>query len=309
MSKKFFLSFVNVTLYDINKRIDNFLFKKIKILSKSKIYSLLRKGNIRVNKKRVIYKYRLKKNDIIRIPLINFNNKKDIFYNKNIIYKLKKSIIYEDNYLLIINKPSGISVHSGENIKYNVIDIFKYIFFKNKYIELVHRLDKYTSGILMLAKNKNILNYLHNDFIKNKINKKYLALVWGIWPNNIKKIDNYVFLNIKKKKEKKCITYFSVIKYINNFTLLKIFPITGRKHQIRLHTSMYGYPIIFDNIYGNFKLNNYLNKIFSYNKLFLHSYYVKFFHPFLKKEIFKYISLNKKLLIIIKKLYKIKINI
>lgn len=178
MINKFFISFIKIDLNNINKRIDNFLFKNIKSLPKNKIYSLIRKGNIRINKKRISHKYKLKLNDIIRIPLINFK-KKRIYINNYIIEKFKKYIIYEDKYILIINKPYGISVHGGYNIILNIIDIYRNIL-NNNYLELVHRIDKNTSGILIMSKNINYLRILNNYFKNKKIKKKYICLTHGI---------------------------------------------------------------------------------------------------------------------------------
>ncbi len=296
MVNNFFLNFVKVNYNDVNQRIDNFLFKIIKILPKNKIYSLLRKGNIRVNKKRIIHRYRLKLNDIIRIPLVKIKNK-NIYIDKYIIEKFKKYIIYEDKYIIAINKPSGICVHNGTNINLNIIDIYRNIKFKNNYLELVHRLDKDTSGILLLAKNKKILCYLHQCFKDNKIKKKYIALVHGLWPKNISKIENCIikskYLSVVSNKGKLSKTFFNVKKYFNKYTLLNIKPCTGRNHQIRLHTSYINHPIVGDNIYGNKFLNNLFYMKFKIKKLFLYSYYLSFFNPFSKKKIKLFINFNK----------------
>ncbi len=300
MVKKFFLNFIKVNINNVNQRIDNYLFKIIKILPKNKIYSLLRKGNIRVNKKRISYNYKLKINDIIRIPLINIKKKK-IYIDKYIIDKFKKFIIYEDKYILAIDKPYGISVHKGSKINLNIIDIFKYIYKNEEFLELVHRIDKSTSGILLISKNLNMLRFLHKNFKENKIKKKYIALINGIWPFNIKIIENYIFKNkyisyINKNNYnnngKLSKTLFFVKKYYSKYTLLKIIPITGRNHQIRLQTSNLGYPIIGDNIYGNKKKNKFFLKKYKIKRLFLHSYFLSFFHPFFKKNINLYSNLN-----------------
>lgn len=304
MYNKFFINFLKVSLNDINQRLDNFLFKKIKYLPRCKIYSLIRKGNIRVNNKRKSYKYKLNLNDILRIPLYNFNIKNKLLYlNKNIKNKFINRIIYEDNYLILVNKPSGISVHDGNKVKLNLIDIYREIKL-NKYLNLIHRLDKYSSGLLLISKNRDILINLNNQFKNLNIIKKYYILVCGNWPKNIYKIDKFIFKHKKKAyiinkftkdykniKLKKSLTYFKIIKYINNFTLLKAYPITGRFHQIRLHTSYLGYPILFDNLYGNKNINNkfYINKL---SRLFLHCTYISFFHYFLNKKLFFNIKLD-----------------
>ncbi len=304
MCKKFFLNLLKINFNNVGQRLDNFLFSKIKILPKCKIYSLIRKGNIRINGKRISYKYKLKINDIVRIPLINLNIKNRILNLSNkIINKFKNRIIYEDNYIVIVNKISGISVHYNKNDVFNLIDIYKNLININ-FLNLVHRLDKYSSGLLLLSKNRNILVKLCNDFKKRNIIKKYILLVYGKWPINLNKISNYL-IRIKKRsyilnnlnlnnKYKFSLTYFKILKYINNFTLLEAIPITGRFHQIRLQVSNEGYPILFDNIYGNIKLNysfSYLN----INRLFLHCNYISFYHYFLKKKVEFYSKLDKDL--------------
>ncbi len=304
----FFLSFIKIDMCNVNQRLDNFLFKKIKSLSKSKIYSLIRKGNIRINKKRVKHNYKLNLNDIIRIPLVNFNSKnKKKYFDKRKFLKFKKYIIYEDKYLLVINKPSGISVHGGVNVYLNIIDIFRNLI-KNNNLELVHRIDKGTSGILLLSKDRFLLHSLHNCFKNRNIKKKYLALVNGIWPKDISVINNYNISKYNNKinyllNNKYCETFFKVKEYFNGFTLLVIYPKTGCKHQIRLHTSCIGYPIVGDNIYGNYNKNIFFLK-FNFNRLFLHSYYISFFYPYLKKKIFFYAKLNKELISILDVLRK-----
>ncbi len=303
MKKYFFLNFITINNNHVNQRIDNFLFKKIKKkLSKNKIYSLIRKGNIRVNKKRILPKYKLKIKDIVRIPLINlnFSNKKSFYISKCNVLKFKSMIIYEDNYLLIFNKPYGIPVHGGTNININIIDILRNKIYNKIYLELVHRIDKNSSGLLLLAKNRMVLCKLQKYFKFNKIIKKYLILVHGCWPKNIKIIKN-ILLN-KNKCKQFSQTNFKIIKYINNYTFLSAQTITGRKHQIRLHTSSLGFPIIFDNIYGNKNLDKLLYSKIKMSRLFLHAYFISFLHPILniKKQIS--IKLDKKLLLILNKI-------
>ncbi len=303
MYNKFFISFLKVTLYDVNQRLDNFLFKNIKSLPRCKIYSLIRKGNIRVNNNRKSYRYKLQFNDILRIPLIYLNSNKFLYLSKNIIYKFTNNIIYEDNYLILVNKYSGISVHSGNKVKYNLIDIYRSLKLNN-YLNLVHRLDKYSSGLLLISKNREILINLNNQFKNLSIIKKYYILVCGVWPKDIYKVNNLIYkykdkgyiMNNNKKylkniKLKWSLTYFKIVKIINNFTLLKAYPITGRFHQIRLHVSYLGYPILFDNLYGNKYLNNkfYINKI---SRLFLHCNYISFYHCILKKRLIFSIKLE-----------------
>ncbi len=312
IKKRFFLNYIKVDYNYEGQRIDNFLLKKIKSLSKNKIYSLIRKGNIRVNKKRILPKYRLIVNDLIRIPLVKFNEVPKIrFLKKDIILKFKNIIVYEDKCLLVINKPTGISVHGGTNIFFNIINIFKFLNPKLRYLELVHRLDKNTSGLLIIAKKRSILRILHKYFRENKIKKIYIALVHGHWPVTLRKVNKDIIINkfnknnFKKEIKKSSVSFFKVKKYIGNYTLLFIKPLTGRKHQIRIHTSLSGYPIVFDNIYGNYKLDVDLYHKFKFKRLFLHSYSVSFFHPYYNKYIFINVDLDNDLLLFLKKLENI----
>ncbi|HET9678845.1 MAG TPA: RluA family pseudouridine synthase [Buchnera sp. (in: enterobacteria)] len=291
--------FLNVTEQMIPQRIDNFLISYIKLISKNKIYKLLRKGNIRVNKKRTPPKYKLKIGDKIRIPPI----KEKYIFNINKIFKKKcikkciidkkilKNIIFEDEYLIIINKPSGIAVHGGSGISTGIIEKFRVLRPLCKNLELVHRLDKETSGVLIMSKKRSTLNFLHEQIKNNKIKKKYVALVHGQWPNSINTINLPLLKkkwNTNKSKKKVCVhdlgkpseTHFIVKKrFKNNTTLLYIYPITGRTHQIRVHTSYMKLPIVFDNRYGSKELDKKIKNRNGPFRLLLHAKEIQFIHP------------------------------
>ncbi|WP_343154615.1 RluA family pseudouridine synthase [Buchnera aphidicola (Pseudoregma panicola)] len=278
----------------IGQRIDNFIKKKFKKISKNAIYTMIRKGRIRINKKRAKAKNKLKKNDIIRIPpiyKINKNKKKNIcikYYAKII----KKRILYEDKYLIIINKPKKIAVHGGSGISFGIIEIMRFIYTIEKNLELVHRLDKETSGILLISKKKFVLKSLHEQ-IKNRTTKKtYIAAIHGSWPKKIKTIKfpllktKNIFgkrLVIVNKNGKVSETKFKIKKKYKNITILKIILITGRTHQIRVHTSQIGYPIVNDNRYGNRNLDKKIN--INNKNLCLHACKFSFVHPKTKEKI------------------------
>ncbi|WDR80595.1 RluA family pseudouridine synthase [Candidatus Purcelliella pentastirinorum] len=286
-----------IGLNELGQRVDNYLFKSLKCIPKSKIYSLLRKGGIRVNGKHVEHIYRLKINDIIEVSSLWYSNKNGNFvkhFNNTFIILLQQSILYEDKDLLIINKPSGIAVHGGTKIFNNVLDGLRFLYSYDVFLELVHRIDRDTSGLLLLAKNRYSLCCLHKQFRNYQIKKKYLALVYGIWPMDLKIVNIPVickkiyknsiknkplFINIKCSE-----THFSVKRYFKFSTLIKAELITGKTHQIRLHTSYLGHYIAFDKRYGKFEFDNRLSHT-GLKRLFLHAYELNFIHPRTNKTI------------------------
>ncbi|QJC37538.1 RluA family pseudouridine synthase [Enterobacteriaceae endosymbiont of Donacia thalassina] len=290
------------------QRIDNFLINKFKNVPKSMIYRMLRTGKIKVNRKKIFPNFKIKSQDIIKIPFIYINKIKPIKYNINInkINFLKKTIIFEDKYLLAINKPSGIAVHGGSGISYGIIENFRYLFQKKNFLELVHRIDKETSGVLLIAKKRSILKILQKQLIEKKIVKEYIALVKGncFEKKNIY-IKNFLVKNFLNKKIKVTIdnnnkgkyseTKFKIIKNYKNIMLIKINPLTGRTHQIRVHMSHLNYPIINDQRYGDNNLNLKFKKFFNLNRLFLHAKSIQFMHPKNNQKIKIYAPLSNEL--------------
>ncbi|QCI26802.1 RluA family pseudouridine synthase [Buchnera aphidicola (Thelaxes californica)] len=298
MYKKFsFFTPLCATIKEKNQRIDNFLFKKFNNIPKSMIYKIIRIGKIKINEKKVTPKYKIKKGDIIYFPILKDPiKKKKITISKNlkIIEYLKKKIIYEDKYLIILNKPSGIAVHGGSGINFGVIETIRKIYPHLDSLELVHRLDRNTSGILIISKKKSVLRHLH-DQIKNKTIKKcYIAFVHGRWNNNnhiisaplIKKIIDKKKIMIVQNNGKPSMTKFQIKKKYNDVTLMSIKPITGRTHQIRVHATYAGYPLLFDNDYGSTQLDSKIPIIEKIKKILLHAYTISFIHPILKKKMF-----------------------
>ncbi|AEO08139.1 23S rRNA pseudouridine(955/2504/2580) synthase RluC [Buchnera aphidicola] len=273
----------------INQRIDNFILKKFKNVPKSMIYRIIRTGKIKINQKKIKPDYKLKNGDVLKIPPIKIlcNTKKQ-FFPLNNAKILMNSILYEDNDLLIINKPSGIAVHGGSGCNFGVIEYFRKLRPLNTFLELVHRIDRETSGILMLAKKRISLVSLHKQLRENKIKKEYTALVHGLWPRHIKKISEPLLkiqfkYNQKKvfihKNGKPSETYFYIKKQFSTSTLLSIFPKTGRTHQIRVHALHAGHPIFFDQRYGQSHLDANIKNNIHIARLLLHSYKINFIHP------------------------------
>lgn len=273
----------------INQRIDNFMHKKFKNIPKSMIYRIIRTGKIRINKKRIKPHYKLKTGDILRIPPIKTSHhEKNNFISFNNNKYLLDNILYEDKYLLIINKPSGIAVHGGSGLNFGIIEFFRKFRPLDHFLELVHRIDRETSGILILAKKRASLISLHEQLREKKIKKEYIALVHGSWPLHIKKISEPLLKTQLQNKQKKVLidkngkpseTYFRIKKQYSLSTLLSIFPKTGRTHQIRVHVLHAGHPILFDKRYGQRNLDAKIQNVNKINRLLLHASEIHFSHP------------------------------
>lgn len=281
--------FVIITPENEGQRIDNFLRTQLKSIPKSMIYRILRKGEVRVNKKRVKPEFKLSCGDEIRIPPVRMAEKaeNDLSSKLNQVAKLAKCIIYEDEYLLAINKPSGIAVHGGSGLSFGVIEGLRALRPEAKFLELVHRLDRDTSGILLVAKRRSALRSLHEQLRNKTIQKDYLALVKGQWSSHCKVVQAPLMKNILQSGErivkvnaegKPSETRFKVEERFAHATLVRASPITGRTHQIRVHTLHVGHPIAFDNRYGDEQFDLSLSET-KLNRLFLHAVQLRIEHP------------------------------
>lgn len=267
------------------QRLDNFLMSRLKGLPKSRLYRIIRKGELRINKKRVKPDYRLQEGDIIRIPPLRLapRTPKNIL-NANLAELLEKSIIFEDKHFLVLNKPSGMAVHGGSGIHLGVIEALRLLRPQLKFLELVHRLDRDTSGCLLLAKKSSILKELHELLRSGQMKKTYIALVAGHWPKSLRKIDAPLYKNQLQSGErivlveaegKSSLTEFSVQHYYVESTLIAAKPITGRTHQIRVHAQFAKHPIIGDEKYGEKEINKKMRQL-GCKRLFLHASQLEF---------------------------------
>ncbi|XBT18355.1 MAG: RluA family pseudouridine synthase [Candidatus Shikimatogenerans sp. Tduv] len=304
--KKCILCYISTSLI----RIDKYLSIIYKI-SRNNIIFLIKKKNILVNDKIIKKKYILKKYDVIKILKNNFRNKIKIFPIKN-----KLDILYEDKYILIINKKANTIVtptfNNNKKTLYNyLLYYFNKSFLKKKNINLINRLDKDTTGIILIAKNFKVLLNIQNQFKLHKVIKKYILLVNGIFKKKRLCIKNNICRSKKNKKKmtvsmnrgKYSITFFKKIKILkNNITLLKCYLKTGRTHQIRVHLSSINFPIYNDFMYKNNLYYKYTKKKII-NRICLHSYYIKFFHPIYKKYIIIYSKIPKDFTLFLKYLY------
>ena len=276
-------------IFPINKdsdgqRVDNFLLKTLKDLNKSNIYKLLRKGQIRVNGKRTKPVYKLKAEDQLRIPPFLIPDETgEIYISDNAINHIRESILFENKNYLVINKPSGLAVHSGTGIRVGLIDICKRIF-PEVDIQLAHRLDRDTSGCVVLSKNRQALNDFNAQ--KDSIIKKYSALAQGVIKNDFTvdlklNVSNRVHGErtvVVDENGKHAKTKFIVSEYFlgkTPTTLLQCQLFTGRTHQIRVHTSAIDHPLAGDKRYGNMKFNKKMKDL-GLKRIFLHASNIQF---------------------------------
>ncbi|PML52014.1 RNA pseudouridine synthase [Vibrio sp. 10N.261.52.A1] len=269
------------------QRIDNFLRNQLKNIPKSMIYRIVRKGEVRVNKKRIKAEYKLKAGDLVRIPPVTIEEKveENVPSTKlNKVSELEQCIIYEDDHMLILNKPSGTAVHGGSGLKFGAIEALRALRPEARFLELVHRIDRDTSGILLVAKKRSALRHLQAQFREKTVQKYYFALVMGEWKNSCKvvnapllknEVNSIVRVNPNGKASE---TRFKVLEKFKDATLIQASPITGRTHQIRVHTQYTGHPIAWDDRYGDRRFDAYTGKV-GLDRLFLHAANIKFTHP------------------------------
>lgn len=243
------------------QRIDNFLRTELKGVPKTLLYRILRKGEIRVNKKRVKADYKLCAGDEVRIPPVRVAEQgESIPVGVSLSNHLADAVLYETDALIVINKPSGLAVHGGSGINNGLIEALRQLRPEARFLELVHRLDRDTSGCIMVAKKRSMLRYLHEALREKRVRKIYHALVCGRWPNRKQRVNAPLLRDELKSGErmvrvdangKESITDFRVLRRFNDFcTLVEASPLTGRTHQIRVHSQFIGHPIVGDVKYG-----------------------------------------------------------
>lgn len=283
--------FIQVLPEEAGQRIDNFLLKKLKGVPKSRIYKMVRKGEVRINKGRIKATYKIVEGDSVRIPPVRVAEKEEIVVPTKLdkVQALEDCILYEDERLIVLNKPSGLAVHGGSGMSYGVIEALRALRPTAPYLELVHRLDRDTSGCLLIAKKRSALRYLHEQMQNKRITKRYWALVNGHWPDKLKQVDVALakitlksgerMVRVADKKapySKECLTTTYIVEKFADTTLMSCEPITGRTHQIRVHAQHAGCFLIGDDKYGDDKLNQAYKDKGLTDRLFLHAYSLKF---------------------------------
>ncbi|AWS51946.1 MULTISPECIES: 23S rRNA pseudouridine(955/2504/2580) synthase RluC [Providencia] len=283
------VQFIDISDDEAGQRIDNFLLTKLKGVPKSMIYRIIRKGEVRVNKGRIKPEYKLVEGDQVRVPPVRVAERETAPVSAKLdkVAALANCILFEDDVLLVLNKPSGTAVHGGSGLSFGVIEGLRALRPEARFLELVHRLDRDTSGILLVAKKRSALRALHEQLRLKQMQKDYLALVRGNWQSHMKVIQAPLLKNILQSGErvvkvssegKPSETRFKVEERFDNATLVKASPVTGRTHQIRVHTLYAGHPIAFDDRYGDKQFDSQLAGT-GLNRLFLHASALKFTHP------------------------------
>lgn len=281
------VSWLDIDTDMAGQRIDNFLRTQLKGVPKSMIYRILRKGEVRVNKKRVKPDYKLQDGDLVRVPPVRVSAPSDL-PNPNLaqVNQLGDMILYEDDVLLVVNKPAGMAVHGGSGISFGVIEALRALR-QSETLELVHRLDRETSGCLLIAKKRSMLRVLNTQLREKQMKKVYLALVKGEWS----KLDRAVTAPLRKQvlqsgermvrvdgEGKASETRFKIRQRYAEGTLVQASPVTGRTHQIRVHAQAAGHPIAQDDKYGDADFSKAMSKL-GLNRLFLHAETLSFYHP------------------------------
>ena len=274
------------------QRLDNFLLKICKGVPKSHVYRIVRSGEIRVNRRRTDVSYRLQSGDVLRIPPIRIAEREEIVAGAEI--KVTLPVIFEDDALLVVNKPSGIAVHGGSGVSFGVIEALRRQRPEARFLELAHRLDRDTSGVLLIGKKRAALVALHDLFREGgmagagrKVDKRYLLLVKGRWMDPVRNVKLPLLKYLLDSGERRVrvandgktsSTVFRLRARWQNFSLLEAELRTGRTHQIRVHCASLGFPIAGDDKYGDFPFNKELPR-HGLKRMFLHAWKIKLPHP------------------------------
>jgi 23S rRNA pseudouridine955/2504/2580 synthase len=288
------------------QRVDNFLMRHLKGVPKTHIYRMIRSGEVRVNKGRVGADTRLNEGDLLRVPPVRISERVAEKAQAMALGSVRGvpardfAVLLEDEHLLVINKPAGVAVHGGSGVSFGVIEQLRMARPQAKFLELVHRLDRETSGILLVAKKRSALKNLQDQFRERQTGKTYLAMVRGAWPAKLKVLDKPLHKYLLDGKDAQAgerrvkvvarddpdgmpsVTLVKVREQSPQGTLLEVTIKTGRTHQIRVHLASEGHPILGDDKYGDFDLNKTLASAGAkpgLKRMFLHAWRLQFNHP------------------------------
>lgn len=271
------------------QRIDNFLMRLLKGVPKSHVYRILRSGEVRVNGGRIPQTYRLCEGDEVRVPPVRVASREE----PAVPIGTPFDIVYEDDALLVVNKPAGLAVHGGSGVSFGLIEQLRRQRPEARFLELVHRLDRETSGLLIVARRRSALTVLHDQMREGRVNKRYQTLVSGRWMNPQQHIKEPLFKYLTPEGERRVRVNrdgkpaHSVVRLLRRwqrFSLLEVELRTGRTHQIRVHLAHRGFPLAGDDKYGDFPLNKQLQRE-GLRRMFLHAWQLKFRHPLTDAQI------------------------
>ena len=294
MQKKPAVEYSEVDGESHGMRLDNYLLSRIKKVPRSLIYRVIRSGEVRVNSKRKNAMYRVEKGDKVRIPPIDFEPPKPVELELDSAF-LADHILFEDEAIMVLNKPRNLAVHAGSGLSYGIIDMLKE-HFKAPNLELVHRLDRETTGCLLIAKKKSVLRLMHQQMREHAIAKTYHVLVDGIWPKQIHEVDmplssnqkgpgGVKIIKVDHKAGKEARTTFNRIAAYKDASLLSAHLHTGRTHQIRVHAQFKGHAIIGDSKYMSNNRLDFFKGQYGIKNLLLHAQKLVFMHPISKEKL------------------------
>jgi 23S rRNA pseudouridine955/2504/2580 synthase len=277
-----------VTADEAGQRIDNFLMRHFKTVPRSRVYRLLRKGEVRVNRKRVDAEYRIQEGDEVRLPPVRIDTGDEPRHpSSSLLELIERAVIFQDKHLLVIDKPAGVAVHGGSGLSFGVIEALR-ASRPRETLELVHRLDRDTSGCLLVARDRATLTALHALIRNGGVHKTYLALVAGSWQLGTKRVDAPLATDNRQHGErhvrvaaagKDSVSVFKPVQFFGPLaTLMEVDIPTGRTHQIRVHASFAGHPLLGDDKYGDRERNAEL-KQHGLKRTFLHAQSVAFEWP------------------------------
>ncbi|MCL6268749.1 23S rRNA pseudouridine(955/2504/2580) synthase RluC [Sansalvadorimonas sp. 2012CJ34-2] len=280
--------FLTIDEDQAGQRLDNFLRVVLKGVPKTRIYRIIRKGEVRVNKGRAKAETKLQGGDVVRVPPVRMSEAKaPVVPGMELARQLEAGIVHEDDALIVLNKPSGIAVHGGSGVNLGVIEALRQLRPDNRFLELVHRIDRDTSGCLLVAKKRSLLRHLHTQIREHKMTKVYNALVDGRWSSRRTQVSVPLLKRTLPSGEwvvkvqadgKTALTYFTVLQRFEKATLVEADLKTGRTHQIRVHTRHSGHPILGDDKYGYEHMQE-LTRSIGLSRLFLHAARVGFHMP------------------------------
>lgn len=282
------VQFIDISSAQAGQRIDNFLLTLEKGVPKSRIYRAIRKGEVRVNKGRIKQTYKIQAGDNIRVPPLRVSeDTTPTTVSDHMRRQLDECVILEDDDLLVLNKPAGLAVHAGSNINQGIIEALRVTRAELPYLELVHRLDRDTSGCLLLAKNRDALLHLQQQMLNHDLNKRYLTIVKGSMGEQERIIEQPLLKNTVTSGErmvrvdpegKAAKTLFIPVETFEKAQLVEVVLFTGRTHQIRVHSAFTGHPLAGDDKYGQRQFNKDMKK-FGLKRMFLHAWKLGITHP------------------------------